>query len=114
MVSTGVINAWFNSWTYNDIPYCDIGDAGKVLTVKKGGFIGWVEPTSGGSSYTAGTGIDITNDEISVDDAVALKSDIPTTSDRATSALFLKDANDVVYQITVDTSGNLVATAQGE
>jgi hypothetical protein len=32
---------------------------------------------SGGSSYTAGTGIDITNDVISVDNTVAMKTDIP-------------------------------------
>lgn len=31
-----------------------------------------------GTSYTAGNGIDITNDVISVDDTVALKTDIPT------------------------------------
>lgn len=32
----------------------------------------------GGTEYTAGTGIDITNDEISVDNTVALKTDIPS------------------------------------
>ena len=31
-----------------------------------------------GTSYTAGTGIDITNDTISIDNTVALKSEIPT------------------------------------
>ena len=31
-----------------------------------------------GTEYTAGTGIDITNDEISVDNTVALKTDIPS------------------------------------
>ena len=31
----------------------------------------------GGASYTAGTGIDITNDVISVDDTIAKKTDIP-------------------------------------
>ena len=34
-------------------------------------------PAGGGTSYTAGTGIDITNDEISVDNTVAMKTDIP-------------------------------------
>jgi len=34
-------------------------------------------PAGSGSSYTAGTGIDITNDEISVDNTVAMKTDIP-------------------------------------
>ena len=36
-------------------------------------------PQGGGATYTAGNGIDITNDEISVDaSVVALKTDIPT------------------------------------
>ena len=39
----------------------------------------------GGSSYTAGTGIDITNDTISIDTSVVAQlSDIPDTSDMAT------------------------------
>ena len=38
----------------------------------------------GGSSYIAGTGIDITNDTISVDNTVAMKTDIPTVSGFAT------------------------------
>ena len=36
---------------------------------------------------------------------------VPVKSDIAASAIYLKDTNNVVYQITVDTSGNLVATA---
>ena len=44
----------------------------------------------------------------------ALKSEIPTTQANAATALYLKDANGKVYEITVDTSGNLVATAQEE
>lgn len=38
----------------------------------------------GGSSYTAGTGIDITNDVISVDNTVAMKTDIPVVTGFAT------------------------------
>lgn len=38
----------------------------------------------GGSSYTAGTGIDITNDVISVDNTVAMKTDIPSLTGYAT------------------------------
>lgn len=34
--------------------------------------------SGGGATYTAGTGVDITNDVISVDNTVALKTDIPT------------------------------------
>ena len=37
-----------------------------------------ISASGGGASYTAGAGIDITNDEISVDSTVALKTDIPT------------------------------------
>lgn len=40
----------------------------------------------GGGSYTAGNGIDITNDVISVDNTVALKTDIPDVSDFVTEA----------------------------
>ena len=39
----------------------------------------------GGSSYSAGTGINITNDTISVDNTVAMKTDIPTVPTTATS-----------------------------
>ena len=38
---------------------------------------GNIDIQGGGSSYTAGNGIDITNDVISIDNTVALKSDIP-------------------------------------
>ena len=37
---------------------------------------------------------------------------IPVSSLNAASALYLKDTNGKVYEITVDTSGNIVATAQ--
>lgn len=40
----------------------------------------------GGSSYIAGTGIDITNDTISVDNTVAMKTDIPVVSGFATKS----------------------------
>ena len=39
---------------------------------------GNIDIQSGGSSYTAGNGIDIINDVISIDNTVALKSNIPT------------------------------------
>ena len=44
----------------------------------------------------------------------AVKSEVPITPNYAVNAIYLKDANNVKYKITVDTSGNLVATAQGE
>lgn len=40
-----------------------------------------IDAAGGGSSYTAGSGIDITNDVISVDNTVALKTDIPEQED---------------------------------
>ena len=40
--------------------------------------------TGGGDSYTAGNGIDITNNEISIDNTVALKTDIPVVTGFAT------------------------------
>lgn len=41
----------------------------------------------------------------------ALKTEIPTAQANAASALYLKDTNNVVYQITVGTDGTLSATA---
>lgn len=54
--------------------------------VNKGSFTvnQWQDQTialdAAGSSYTAGAGIDITNNEISIDNTVALKSEIPSTA----------------------------------
>ena len=54
-------------------------ESGKVLGVDSNGDLDWVNQSGGGSTYTAGTGIDITSDVISVDTAtVAMKSDIPS------------------------------------
>lgn len=88
------------------VPAPEAADAGKVLGVtNQEGGIGWVESQGGtvdqtynasstnaqsgtavaqaiasipSSSYTAGNGIEINNDEISIDNTVALKTDIPT------------------------------------
>ena len=46
--------------------------------------------SGGGSTYTAGSGIDITNDVISIDNTVALKTDIPTVPTNVSS--FTNDA----------------------
>ena len=47
-----------------DVPSSTSSDSGKVLTVDSSGSPVWVTP-SGGQSYTAGNGIDITSDVIS-------------------------------------------------
>lgn len=53
--------------------------AGSNITIEVSGVSAIISSTGGGgggSSYTAGTGIDITNNEISVDNTVALKTDV--------------------------------------
>lgn len=60
---------------------------------------------SGGSSYTAGTGIDITNNEISVDNTVALKTDIPTVPTNVSAF-----TNDAGYITSSDLPTNYVTT----
>ena len=54
-----------------------------------------------GTTYTAGDGIDITNNIISVDNTVALKSDIPDVSDLATKAE-LQDGLELVTGLIPD------------
>ena len=64
----------------------------------------------GGSSYTAGTGIDITNDTISIDTSVVAQlSDIPDTSDMATKTWvgnqgYLTSADLPTNYVTTDTA----------
>ena len=68
---------------------------------------GIVTIPTGGSSYTAGTGIDITNDTISIDSTVvALKSEIPTVPTNVSA--FTNDAGYVSSSslATVATSGS--------
>ena len=63
---------------------------------------------SGGSSYTAGTGIDITNNTISIDNTVALKTDIPTnTSDLNNDSGFItsSDLSGYATETWVDSQG---------
>ena len=42
---------------------------------------------------------------------IAQKTDVPTAQANAATALYLKDSNNQVYEITVDTNGTLTATA---
>ena len=56
-------NSWTRSWVY-PCPNPSAGDVNKVLTCIGNGKVEWVTP-SGGSSYSAGSGINIANDTIS-------------------------------------------------
>lgn len=80
--------------TLNDIPTVGNGtititqggvSKGTFTTNQSGNTTIELDEGGGGSSYTAGTGIDITNDTISIDTSVVAQlSDIPDTSDMAT------------------------------
>jgi hypothetical protein len=52
--------------------------AGNNITLTESATGVVIDSTAGGSTYTAGNGIDITNDVISVNNDVAMKTDIPT------------------------------------
>ena len=56
--------------------------AGDNITIEVSGVSAIISSTGGGggSSYTAGNGIDITSDVISVDNTVAMKTDLPVIS----------------------------------
>lgn len=59
--------------------------AGENITITVSGDSAIISgQAGGGSSYSAGTGIDITNSVISIDNTVALKSEIPDTTGMAT------------------------------
>ena len=66
---------------------------------------------SGGSSYTAGTGIDITNDVISIDNTVALKSEIPTVPTNVSS--FTNDAGYITSSTLTGYATETWVTNQG-
>ena len=59
-----------------DIDVCPI-IAGSNITITASGNSAVINSVGGGSTYTAGNGIDITSDVISVDNTIALKTDIP-------------------------------------
>lgn len=65
--NTAAVDFIKNKPTINNVPVVSSSDDGKVLTANYTGGVGsysWVTP-SGGSSYTAGNGINIANDTIS-------------------------------------------------
>lgn len=66
---------------------------------------------SGGSGYSAGTGIDITNNTISIDNTVALKSEIPTaTSDLTNDSGFITNTVNNLTNYTLSSNLATVAT----
>ena len=84
------------------VPSATSADEGKVLTVDSEGSTEWVTP-SAGTTYTAGTGIDISaQNEISIDTTtVATKSDLPSSSDLVPSS----SSGDAGKVLTVDAQG---------
>lgn len=58
--------------------------AGDNITISVTGASAIISAQGGGSSYSAGNGIDIINDVISIDNTVALKTDIPVVTGFAT------------------------------
>jgi hypothetical protein len=86
----------------------------EFLAVEAGSGINIVQSTTGiiiscsvtggsGASYTAGNGIDITNNEISIDNTVALKTDIPVVTGYVTDEE-LQDAIELVTGLIPDVS----------
>lgn len=88
--------------TVREVPTTSSADSGKVLGVTDSeGTLGWVA-NGGGSSYTAGTGIDITNDTISVDTTViATQNDLPSSDELLPSAT----SSDEGKVLTIDSQG---------
>lgn len=89
---------------------------GDVLTVDSQGNPAWEPPTGGGGSYTAGNGIEIENDQISIDtDVVATKSDLPDLSGYATESELnsgLAAKQDIISDLaTIRSGASLGSTA---
>ena len=104
---------WTTPASVDEVPAVTSNDDGKVLKATYSGGVGsyaWATESGGGSSYTAGTGIDITNDTISVDTSVvATQTDIGNVRQVPSST-----SSDEDKVLTVNSSGNPVwATAQG-
>lgn len=88
-----------------ELPTISVGDAGKSLVVNSNedGVV-WENVES--ASYTAGTGIDITNKVISVDNSVAMKTDIPTVNN---ATLTIQKNGTTVKTFTANASSNVTA-----
>lgn len=99
------------------VPSATSGDEGKVLTVDNQGNPSWVTP-SAGTVYTAGDGVDITNNAISADvdgttigidsstKKIKLLATIPTkTSDLQNDSGFIT-SSDIPAQVNADWTSN--------
>lgn len=87
--------SWENIPT--ELPTIASGDAGKVLAVNSGETgVEWTTASSG-ASYTAGDGIVIDNDEISVDTSVvATKTDLSAKQNTLTAGTGISISNNVI------------------
>ena len=90
----------------------DVLTAGENITIDSDGVIS-AAGGGGGSTYTAGTGINITNDVISVDsDSVAMKSDLPSEEEVEFEELDLDDYQKKLTEgtgISIDSDGVISA-----
>lgn len=86
------LNEWLNEFVENGADANDVSN--------------WPE-NAGGSSYTAGEGIDITDDVISVDNTIARKSDIPTTITKTTDSFIITYQDNTTETITFLTDVSL-------
>ena len=77
---------------------------GNLITVNAGGYGSLIPSISGYGNNLVGY-------FRSIGTNFAQKTEIPTAQANAATALYLKDSNNQVYEITVDTSGTLTATA---
>ena len=96
-VENGTINGikilYENSTIVKPIPAEYISIDNNTITINGDGKL--QASGGGGSSYIAGNGIDITNDVISVDNTIALKSELPTATSELTNDSGFITAGDI-------------------
>lgn len=85
-IDSGNISGYLPAVGNGTITFTQGGVTKGTITTNQSGNATIDFDAGGGSAYTAGNGIDITNDEISIDtNVVALKSDIPDVSNMVTT-----------------------------
>lgn len=109
--STSPINRYSNSLEKLNI---NMNFVCFMVSKSTGSISSFYRPYGGGEVITTSmvdTGLTMSNGYLQVNTGlIARKQDVPTTSANAASAIYLKDTNNVKYEIKVDTSGNLIAT----